>query len=72
MQELKCPNCGKIFTIDEKDYNSILKQIKDHEFEKELNERERLFNNEKETAIKLAESNIKLGAKAAEDNINNP
>ena len=59
MQELKCPNCGKVFTIDETDYNSILKQIRDHEFEREIIEREKIFNSEKETAIKLAESNIK-------------
>ena len=58
MQELICPNCGKTFTINEQDYNSIIKQIRDHEFEKELLQRENLFNKEKESAIKLAESNI--------------
>ena len=56
MQELKCPNCGKIFTIDEQDYNSILTQIRTHEFEQELQEREKVLSKEKETAIKLAES----------------
>ena len=52
MNEIKCPNCGKLFKISESDYLSILKQVKDNEFEKELNERE-------ETNIKLAISHIK-------------
>ena len=52
MNEIKCPNCGKLFKISESDYLSILKQVKDNEFEKELNERE-------ETNIKLAVSHIK-------------
>ena len=34
MNEIRCPNCGKIFQIDEKDYDSIVKQIKNHEIKK--------------------------------------
>ena len=40
MNEIKCPNCGKVFQIDESSYESIVKQIRDHEFEKEITERE--------------------------------
>ena len=29
MNELKCPNCGTVFQIDEVDYMSIVKQVKD-------------------------------------------
>ncbi len=58
MNEIKCPNCGKVFQIDESSYESIVKQIRDHEFEKEINEREKQYLNEKESAIKLAESKI--------------
>ena len=36
MNELKCPNCGTVFQIDEVDYMSIVKQVKDKEFEKEI------------------------------------
>ena len=32
MSEIKCPKCHTVFTIDEADYNSIAKQIRDNEF----------------------------------------
>lgn len=35
LNEIKCPSCGKIIQIDEKDYDSIVKQICNHEFEEE-------------------------------------
>ena len=34
MNEIKCPNCGTIFQIDESDYDKVVKQIRDKEFEK--------------------------------------
>ena len=37
MKELKCPNCGSMFTVDEADYASIVSQVKNAEFEEELN-----------------------------------
>ncbi len=40
MEEIKCPHCGQVFTIDESNYNSIVKQIRDHEFLGELKQRE--------------------------------
>ena len=36
MKELKCPNCGSMFTVDEADYASIVNQVKNAEFEEEL------------------------------------
>lgn len=39
MKELKCPQCGTMFTIDEADYASILSQVKTKEFESELQRR---------------------------------
>ena len=59
MNEIKCPECGKVFQIDETSYDSIVKQIRDHEFEKEIEIREKSFLNDKESAIKLAEANTK-------------
>ena len=59
MNEIKCPSCGKVFKIDESSYESIVNQIRDHEFNKELENREKVYQNEKESAIKLAESNVK-------------
>ena len=32
MNEIKCPNCGEVFQIDESNYDSIVKQIKDSEY----------------------------------------
>ena len=58
MNEIKCPNCGTVFQINEIDYNNIVKQIRDKEFDKELLKREEYYKKEKESAIKLAESNI--------------
>ena len=39
MKELKCPNCGKIFTVDEAGYAAILSQVKNKEFDRELEKR---------------------------------
>ena len=39
MNEIKCPNCGTVFHIDESQYYELLKQVKNEEFEKELNDR---------------------------------
>ena len=58
MKEIKCPKCNTTFKIDEQDYESILKQIKNHEFEKELREKEAQFNKDKLSEIKILESNI--------------
>ena len=32
MNEIKCPKCGEKFSIDETQYASIVKQVKDKEF----------------------------------------
>ena len=39
MKELKCPNCGSVFSVDEADYASIVSQVKNAEFEEELRRR---------------------------------
>ena len=39
MSELKCPNCGEVFQIDENSYANILQQVRNEEFEKELAQR---------------------------------
>lgn len=59
MNEIKCPNCGTIFKIDETEYDSIVKQIRDKEFEKEISLREQEHTKDKENAIKLAEAHLR-------------
>ena len=36
MKELKCPNCGSLFTVDEAGYASIVSQVRNAEFEEEM------------------------------------
>lgn len=59
MNDIICPHCKKIFKVDEAGFADILKQVRDHVFDKELHERLELAEKEKENAIKLAESNLK-------------
>ena len=59
MNEIICPNCKKAFKVDEAGFADILKQVRDHQFEEELQNRLNLAEREKESAIKLAEATIK-------------
>ena len=58
MQEIICPNCKKVFKVDEAGFADIVKQVRDHQFEEELRKRLDIAEKEKENAIKLAEANI--------------
>ncbi len=51
MNEIKCPKCGEVFTVDESGYIAIAGQVRDAEFQKELLERERLLKSEKEKEL---------------------
>ncbi len=59
MNEIICPHCKKVFKVDEAGFADILKQVRDHQFEEELENRLKLADKEKESAIKLAEANIR-------------
>ena len=54
MQEIKCPNCGEIFAVDESGYAQIVQQVRDKEFEKALKQREKDLAEKKESELKLA------------------
>lgn len=54
MNEIKCPKCNTIFQIDETDYESIVKQVRDKEFEKELTKIEIQHQTDKENTTKIA------------------
>ena len=72
MKEIKCPHCGQLFTIDESNYDSIVKQIRDHEFYDELKKREAEYNEKLELQKELVEkdlmgkANVKLNEQKAE------
>jgi hypothetical protein len=53
-----CPNCKKVFKVDKAGFADILKQVRDHQFDEELNNRLNLAEKEKENAIQLAEAKI--------------
>lgn len=59
MNEIICPNCKKAFKVDEAGFAAIVKQVRDHQFQEELENRLNLAEKEKESAVKLAEANLK-------------
>ncbi len=59
MNEIICPSCKKAFKVDEAGYADIMKQVRDHQFEEELQKRLKLADIEKDSAVKLAEANLK-------------
>lgn len=59
MNEIKCPNCGEVFTIDENAYASIVKQIRDSEFQSAIAEREKMFKSEKDSALALVKTQLR-------------
>jgi hypothetical protein len=64
MREITCPHCGKAFKIDEAGYADILKQVRDREFDSELNER-------LESAVELGKAKVtaELEKKASKQDI---
>jgi hypothetical protein len=59
MNDIICPNCKKVFKVDEAGFADLLKQVRDHEFDEELQKRLNLADQEKENAIHLAEANLR-------------
>jgi len=59
MQEIKCPKCGEVFQVDESGYAAIVKQVRDDEFKKEIEQREKSFASEKSMAVNLAVADVK-------------
>lgn len=58
MNEIKCPKCGTMFQINETDYESIVRQIRNKEFEREITTREEQHKIDKENAIKITQATI--------------
>ena len=53
MQEIKCPNCGKVIRVDDTNYAQIVQQVRDQEFEKELSRRAREMETKQQTQLQL-------------------
>jgi len=59
MNEIICPNCKKAFKVDEAGFAEILKQVRNHQFEEELQERLRIAEREKNSEIELNKEKFK-------------
>lgn len=68
MNVIKCPHCGQVFTVDESGYAALLNQVRDHEFQRELNERISLAekNREQDMALAVAKAEEELRSQIAQ------
>ena len=66
MAELKCPHCGQAFTVDDAELSSIIAQIRDKEFNKDVSGRvkelEEHMQQKHELELSARENEIKLAA----------
>lgn len=53
MREIKCPKCNEVFQVDESGYIAIVKQVRDSEFSREIEAKEKQFLKEKENALEF-------------------
>lgn len=53
MQEIRCPNCGEVFQVDETGYDQIARQVRDKEFSKELERREKELEAKQEKELEI-------------------
>ena len=59
MKDIICPSCSKAFKIDETGYSDILNQVRNSEFEQEIEKRLKVADAEKKSALELAEANLR-------------
>ena len=60
MKEIKCPSCGKTFAIDQSSFQEILGQIKNEEFNKQLQERLLLAEEDNKKRIEILKQELKI------------
>ena len=60
MKDIKCPSCGKTFSIDPSSFEEILLQIKDEEFNKQIEERLKLAEEDKNKGIEIAKQELRI------------
>ena len=59
MNDVICPNCKKAFKVDEAGFADILKQVRDQQFETEIEQRLEVAENDKNNAVQIAEAKLK-------------
>ena len=70
MNEIKCPHCGEVFKVDASGYADIVKQVRDAEFSRDLEERVRAVQREGEQALELERSRSTAALQEAESQRN--
>lgn len=65
MHEISCPHCGKAFEIDATGYEDSHKQMQVNDYEKQLNDRLELAEQEKQNAVELATTKVAIELKTA-------
>lgn len=65
MAEIRCPHCGEMFQVDETEYAQIVRQVRDAEFRRELEARERSAERERKSAVEAAVARVRQEALAA-------
>tara|TARA_B110000503_G_scaffold78214_1_gene120266 strand:- start:13717 stop:15000 length:1284 start_codon:yes stop_codon:yes gene_type:complete len=55
---VKCPNCKEVFKVDDSVYSNIVKQVRDQQFQEELSNRLAIAENEKTSAVEIAEQKL--------------
>lgn len=58
MNEIKCPNCGEVFVVDGSGYADIVKQVRDKQFEKELQQRSQAYDEKREMELRLVRAEM--------------
>ena len=54
MNEIRCPNCGKVFQVDEAGYAAIVAQVHTEQFDREVGDRLRSAQREMEARQQAA------------------
>ena len=70
MNEIKCPHCGEVFKVDASGYADIVKQVRDAEFSRDLDERVKAVQREGEQALELERSRSSAALQEAESQRN--
>lgn len=59
MNEIKCPKCGEVFKVDESNYAAIVKQVRDSEFKRDVEEQAELRIRNMETKAQAEQTELK-------------
>ncbi|MCQ2776440.1 MAG: DUF2130 domain-containing protein [Bacilli bacterium] len=68
--EIKCPKCGEVFTPTANEYNQIIKQIRDADFNEQLEARIKAIKSESEAELIKEQANAQVDKQRALDVLN--